>query len=115
MAPYRGLLVRGSNHWIVERTDGQQVPPTWAEAVALARSWTFVTVDFLRQGLSPQSVAANLGPWQQVNRALRQELRWAVVVPAPASEGPVSSAAERLLTEMQERGVAIRRAEGREN
>lgn len=107
MSPYRGLLVRGSNHWIVERTDGQQLPPTMAEAVALARAWTFVSVDFLRQGLSPQTVAASIGPWQQVNRAVRQELRWAIVVAAPASEGPLSPAVQLLLSELRERGIAL--------
>jgi hypothetical protein len=86
-----GILVHGDNHFIVQgELPGREV------AVALVRHWSVIQIG----AVTP----AGLARWRIVNRAFRENLEWAVVVPG---EGETSAAVRTLLGEMVARGIEI--------
>jgi hypothetical protein len=84
-----GILVHGDNHFIVRgpRPDGET-------ALALARHWSVIQIG----AVTPPELAA----WQISTREFRENLQWAVIVPA---ETPHSPAVVQLLAELQSRGI----------
>jgi hypothetical protein len=84
-----GILVHGDNHFIVEgpRPD----PPT---ARALARHWSIIRIG----GTTPPELAR----WRIINKAFRENLEWAFIVPA---DTPISPAVQTLLDELHARGI----------
>jgi hypothetical protein len=89
----QGLLVHGSNHFIV---NGPR--PAIADARLLVRKW-----EMPAPGIAPQW-PARLDAWSICRKALRENLRWAVVLQSSHAH---SAAVEQLLTELRERGVTI--------
>ena len=87
-----GILVRGDNHFIVRGP-----LPDRATALALARHWSIIQIG--------QTTPPNLQSWSIVTRAFREDLAWAVIVPADAE---VTPAVAQLLKELLERGITIR-------
>ncbi len=87
-----GILVRGDNHFIVRGP-----LPDRATALALARHWSIIQIG--------QTTPPNLQSWSIVTRAFREDLAWAVIVPADAE---VTPAVAQLLKELSERGITIR-------
>jgi len=87
-----GILVHGDNHFIVRGP-----LPDHDTALALVRHWSLIEIG----ATTPPALAE----WQIVIREFRENLEWAVIVPA---ETDVSSAVEALLDELRARGVAIR-------
>jgi len=65
-------------------------------ALALARHWTVIQIG--------RVTPAELGSWQISDREYREDLQWAVVVPA---EAPIIPAIAELLDELKARGVRI--------
>ncbi|MCC6368218.1 MAG: hypothetical protein IT165_32230 [Bryobacterales bacterium] len=92
-AQEQGLLVHGSNHFIV---NGPR--PPLADARLLVRKWEMPV-----PGAAPRW-PAHLDAWSICRKALRENLRWAVVL---QSGHPHSAAVEQLLAELRARGVAI--------
>ena len=88
-----GVLVHGSNHFIVRGP-----LPDRAEALGLVRLWCLIQI-----GDTP--TPPSLQPWQISRKEFREDLEWAVVVPG---EGEVSPAAAQLLRELSARGIDIR-------
>jgi hypothetical protein len=88
-----GILVCGDNHFIVSGP-----LPDRAVALALARHWTIINIG--------QAMPSSLQGWSIVTRAFREDLTWAVVVPA---DGEVTPAVAQLLQELSARGITIRR------
>ena len=82
-----GILVHGDNHFIV-----QGVRPNAAEAERLAQAWSLIQL-----GPFPETPE-----WRIVHKAFREDLEWAVVVPAAT---PHSEAVRTLLAELAARGV----------
>ena len=82
-----GILVHGDNHFIVE---GPR--PSIAEAALLARVWSVIQL-----GPFPETPG-----WRIISKAFRENLEWAVVVPAAS---PHSEAVRTLLAELAARGV----------
>ena len=89
-----GILVYGDNHFIVRGP-----VPEPQTALALVRHWSFIEIG----ATTPTALAE----WQIVTREFRENLEWAVIVPA---DSDVSSAVQTLLNELRARGVTIRHA-----
>jgi len=86
-----GILVHGDNHFIVRGP-----LPNREAALALVRHWSIIQI-----GAAAPSA---LDPWHIVTREFRENLEWAVVVPA---DGEMSPAVAKLLEELSERGIVI--------
>ena len=84
-----GILVDGDNHFIVA---GPR--PERGTALALARQWGVIQI----------GGAAPITGWEICTKAFREDLEWAVVVPASR---PQSDAVAQLLAEMAARGIGI--------
>lgn len=82
-----GILVHGDNHFIVE---GPR--PNETEAESLAQTWSLIQL-----GPFPETPG-----WRIINKAFRENLEWAVVVPAASAQ---SEAVRTLLAELAARGV----------
>ena len=89
-----GILVHGDNHFIVRgpRPDSET-------ALALARHWSLIEIG----ATTPPALAE----WQIVNREFRENLEWAVIVPAGTDPSP---AVRTLLDELTARGVTVHHA-----
>jgi hypothetical protein len=87
-----GLLVHGDNHFIVRGP-----VPDPETALALVRHWSVIKIG----ATTPPALAE----WQIVIREFRENLEWAVIVPADTG---VSPTVRTLLDELRARGVAIR-------
>ena len=87
-----GILVHGSNHFILRGP-----LPDRATALALARHWSLIRI-----GETPLPDA--LRPWRISRQEFRENLKWAVLVPA---EGETAPAVVQLLQELSGRGIAI--------
>jgi hypothetical protein len=87
-----GILVHGNNHFILSGPE-----PTEEEAIRIAREFSVVQIG--------APVANSFEQWEIRNRELRENLEWAVVVPADAEIAPGVS---QLLGELADRGVVIR-------
>jgi hypothetical protein len=88
-----GILVHGDNHFIVRGP-----LPDSETALALARHWSLIEIG----ATTPPALAE----WQIVNREFRENLEWAVIVPADTD---ISPAVQTLLDELAARGMIIRR------
>jgi hypothetical protein len=86
-----GILVYGDNHFIVRGP-----LPDRAAALALVRHWSLIRIG----GTTPPA----LNQWRISTREFREELTWAVVVPA---DSVISSAVVELLGELSARGITI--------
>jgi hypothetical protein len=86
-----GILVHGDNHFIVSGP-----LPDREIALALVRRWSFIQVG--------AATPASLDRWHIVSRELRENLKWAVVVPG---DGTMSPAVAALLGELSARGIII--------
>jgi hypothetical protein len=86
-----GILVYGDNHFIVRGP-----LPNRATSLALARHWSIIQIG--------QTTPEFLQIWTISTREFRENLEWAVVVPA---DGAMSSAVEALLDELRARGITI--------
>ncbi len=87
-----GILVHGDNHFIVRGP-----LPRREDALALARHWSVIQIG----GETPKPLAA----WRISTKEFREELEWAVIIPA---ESQISVAVATLLGELRARGIAIR-------
>jgi len=87
-----GILVHGDNHFILGGPE-----PTEEEAVRIAREFSVVEI-----GKPPASVFEK---WGVRNNEFRENLEWAVVVPADTE---ITKGVSQLLGELAERGVVIR-------
>jgi hypothetical protein len=90
-----GLLVHGDNHFIVRGP-----LPGRADALALVHHWSVIQIG--------ATIPPNLNRWHISSREFREDLAWAVIVPA-ASEP--SAAVVTLLAELNTRGVIAHRAD----
>ncbi len=90
-----GLLVHGDNHFVVRGP-----LPNRATALALVRHWSVIQIG----GTAPRF----LERWQISTREFRENLEWAVVVPA---ESKPSAAVAQLLDELSGRGISIHNSE----
>ena len=86
-----GIIVHGDNHFIVRGP-----LPDRAEALALVRHWTVIQIG----ATTPPA----LDRWRISSREFRENLEWAVIVPA---ESEISPAVEKLLDELSARGIVI--------
>jgi|SRR5665213_1345517 len=86
-----GILVNGDNHFIVSGP-----LPNREIALALVKHWSLIQVG--------ATTPPTLDQWHIVAREFRENLRWAVVVPA---DGTMSSAVTVLLDELSGRGITI--------
>jgi hypothetical protein len=86
-----GILVHGDNHFIVRGPE-----PDRATALALAQHWSLVRIG----STTPPALAQ----WSISTKEFRENLQWAVIVPA---ETEISPAVAQLLAELAARGVAI--------
>jgi hypothetical protein len=86
-----GLLVHGDNHFIVRGP-----LPDRATALALIRRWSIIQIE----GTTPPA----LDRWNISTREFRENLEWAVIVPA---ESAISPAVMELLGELAARGIII--------
>ena len=84
-----GILVHGDNHFIV---DGPCPDP--ATAHALVRHWSVIQIG----ATTPPELSA----WKIINKAFRENLEWAVIVPAATA---ISQAVLTLLKELEDRGI----------
>jgi hypothetical protein len=89
-----GILVHGSNHFIVK---GKR--PSIDEARALIRHWEFPTI-----GAGPAP-----GPWTISTIEFRENLEWAIDLTADTGHSP---AVDQLLHELAARGVTIEKGAG---
>ena len=87
-----GILVHGDNHFIV-----RGAVPDPETALALVRHWSLIEIG--------ATTPAALAKWQIVIREFRENLEWAVTVPADTDVLP---AVQTLLDELRARGVTIR-------
>jgi hypothetical protein len=92
-----GVLVHGSNHFIVRGP-----LPDRAEALALVRLWCWIQI-----GDTP--TPPSLRQWHISRQEFRENLEWAVIVPG---DGEVSPAVAQLLSELAARGIAIQKLGG---
>ncbi len=102
-----GILVCGSNHFIVCGP-----LPNRDTSLALACHWSIIQIG----RKTPEALRA----WRIVTRAFREDLEWAVVVPAlttgksgsapgPAIEEDIlNPQVPQLLSELAERGILVR-------
>jgi hypothetical protein len=88
-----GILIHGNNHFVLS---GPR--PDQAAALALARHWSIIQIG------APKSQA--LDQWEICAKQFRENLEWAVIVPA---ERDISPGAAELLAELSARGVVIDR------
>ena len=86
-----GILVHGDNHFIVRGP-----LPNRAASLALARHWSIIQIG--------QTTPASLRGWTISTREFRENLAWAVVVPA---ESEISPAVAKLLDELTAGGISI--------
>jgi hypothetical protein len=86
-----GILVHGDNHFIVRGP-----LPDAEVALALVRHWSIIQIGATRPD--------QLGQWEIITRELRENLEWAVTVPASSE---VSAAVKQLLSELSARGIPI--------
>jgi hypothetical protein len=86
-----GILVHGDNHFIVR---GRL--PSRTEALALVRQWSIIQIG--------ATTPPELEGWRISTREFREDLTWAVVVPAQTE---MSEAVTTLLGELKARGVTI--------
>jgi hypothetical protein len=86
-----GLLVHGSNHFIVRGP-----LPSRTTALRLVRHWSIIQID----GKTPP----DLEHWQISSREFRENLVWAVWVPGVDD---ISPAVAELLRELSGRGIVI--------
>ena len=91
-----GILVHGDNHFIVRGP-----LPDREIALALVRHWSIIQIGTV--------TPASLDPWHIVSREFRENLKWAVVVPA---DGTISPAVQALLGELSARGIPIHNSLG---
>ena len=87
-----GILVHGNNHFILGGPE-----PVEEEAIRIAREFSVVTIG--------KPVAVAFEKWQIRNKEFRENLDWAVVVPA---DSEISPSVSRLLAEVALRGIVIR-------
>ena len=90
-----GILVHGDNHFIVRGP-----APDPGVAIELAQEWSLIRIG--------RSTPPHLAAWRISTREFREELQWAVIVPAARD---FSAAVIQLLDEMAARGIPIIRAE----
>ena len=90
-----GILVYGDNHFVVRGPK-----PSRETALQLVRHWSLIQIG----GETPP----RLELWNISTREFREDLEWAVVVPA---ETEVSAAVAQLLEELSARGVELIRVE----
>jgi hypothetical protein len=88
-----GILVHGNNHFILS---GPR--PDESAALALARHWSIIQIG------SPKT--QSFEQWQIRTKEFRENLEWAVIVPA---DRDLSPGAAQLLVELAARGIAIDR------
>jgi hypothetical protein len=88
-----GILIHGNNHFVLR---GPR--PDEAAALALARHWSIIQIG------APKS--QTLDRWEIRGKEFRENLEWAVIVPA---ERDISPGAAELLAELSARGVVIDR------
>jgi hypothetical protein len=88
-----GILVHGNNHFIIS---GPR--PDESAALALARHWSVIQIGH------PKS--RSLEQWQIRTKEFRENLEWAVIVPA---DRELSPGVAELLAELSARGIAIDR------
>lgn len=86
-----GILVHGDNHFIVRGP-----LPDAEVALALVRHWSIIQIG--------ATTPSHLGQWEIITRELRENLEWAVTVPAISE---VSPAVKQLLSELSARGIPI--------
>ena len=86
-----GLLVLGDNHFIV---DGPR--PDDETARALASHWSLINIG--------RETPAALKNWSIKTREFRENLTWALIVPA---EREMSPGVMQLLGELRERGISV--------
>ena len=91
-----GILVHGDNHFIVRGP-----LPGRATALALVRHWSVIQIG----AATPPA----LDPWSIVSQEFRQNLAWAVIVPADSG---ISPAVAELLGELAARGIPIHNSHG---
>ena len=86
-----GILVHGDNHFIVR---GPR--PGRATALALVRHWSLIRIG----AETPSELAA----WRISTREFRENIEWAIAVPAGSA---ISPAVTQLLDELRARGITI--------
>lgn len=87
-----GILVYGDNHFIVRGP-----LPDRQVALALIRHWSVIQIG--------ATTPAALAPWRISTREFREDLEWAIIVPAASA---ISPAVAQLLAELSARGVILR-------
>jgi len=85
-----GILVHGDNHFIVR---GPQPDPE--TALELVRHWSIIRIG--------TAAPSHLSAWRISTKEFREDLEWAIVVPA----GEPSTAVAILLEELEQRGIRI--------
>jgi hypothetical protein len=88
-----GILVHGDNHYIVRGP-----APDREAALDLVRNWSIIRIG----GTTPD----RLQPWRISTKEFREDLEWAIVIPAGNA---ITPAVQQLLDELAARGIAIRR------
>ena len=86
-----GILVHGDNHFIVRGP-----LPNRVEALGLVRHWSWIQIG--------ATTPPGLDRWRISSREFRENLEWAVIVPA---ENEISPAVAKLLAELSARGIVI--------
>ena len=86
-----GILVHGDNHFIVR---GPR--PSRDIARALVRQWSLIRIG--------EKTPAALEQWRISTKEFRENLEWAIVVPA---DQPPSPAVLQLLAELRARSIEI--------
>jgi len=86
-----GILVHGDNHFIVRGP-----LPDRDTALALVHHWSLIQIG--------ATTPPNLNQWQIITREFRENLEWAVIVPA---ESELSPAVKQLLDELSARRITI--------
>ena len=84
-----GILVHGDNHFIVRGPK-----PDHDTALQLVRHWSVINIG--------TATPAALDEWQIVTKEFRENLQWAVIVPA---DSEISGAVRTLLDELSARGI----------
>ena len=84
-----GILVHGDNHFIV---CGPQLD--WPTALALVNHWSIIQIG--------ASTPPHLASWTISTKEFRDNLQWAIVVPAGRE---ISPAVAQLLAELSARGI----------
>ncbi|MBL8234792.1 MAG: hypothetical protein JNL98_40205 [Bryobacterales bacterium] len=94
----QGLLVHGSNHFIVNGS-----APSMEVARALVRRWEFPSIGFTVPKEDP------LAQWSICTKAFREDLQWAVVLSGDTAH---TVAVTQLLAELSARGVTAIHGDG---